>query len=236
MQVAFSMSSSCSAIIDAVRSLLYHVFSLGSALPAWISVSEMITAPCLQLELRVKSCKKKKTVLQSISILLFNIPCEHPIHSLILPQCKWIGGEWGVKSSLMVGRWWAETLRGEKCPAFCVLWQPCWCSAQGRQAIFPHTWWLCTFWALLAGAVQEGCRARQAWRGLFSCGMTRIHRTGPNLRVLDIQLPIEDSSSPVERHEKKKWRNKHWLPCSGEEYCGAMGSPPAQGWLLPEVL
>lgn len=60
MQVAFSMSSSCSAIIDAVRSLLYHVFSLGSALPAWISVSEMITAPCLQLELRVKSCKKKK--------------------------------------------------------------------------------------------------------------------------------------------------------------------------------
>jgi len=33
--------------------------------------------------------------------------------------------------------------------------------------------------------------------------MTQIHRTGPNLRVLDIQLPIEDSSSPVERHEKK---------------------------------
>lgn len=90
-QVVLSMSSSCSAIIDTVRSLLYLVFSIGSALPAWIAVSEMITALCLQLKLRIQYCQEKNSSAFHFHIS-FAIPCKHPIHSLILPQCRWIGG------------------------------------------------------------------------------------------------------------------------------------------------
>lgn len=43
----------------------------------------------------------------------------------------------------------------------------------------------------------------QARQGLFSCGMTPIHCTGPNLCGFDTQLQLGDSRRPVKRLEEK---------------------------------
>lgn len=110
MQVVLKTPSSCLPIIrDAAGFLLYHLFSRGSVLPAWISVAEIITGSCSLTELRIEYCQEKiSSVFHFHFHISFNNACMQPRHNLIMPRCYWFEGKRGVKSSLVVKRWRAE--------------------------------------------------------------------------------------------------------------------------------
>lgn len=93
----------------------------------------------------------------------FNIHCKHPIHSLTTPLCYWLQRRRGAQSSLVMNRWWAGTLTGEKCPAFGLF---CDNSAGIEGA---------------AGAVQESCGVRPGTTRpvLLRDGTKSLHRPKP---------------------------------------------------------